>query len=91
MDRGFRDAGDTEKIESLLEEAWGRAETSYKRNAADFSAQVARMKADGCDLVVLGTVTRETIGAMTEARKIGLMVDFLGAAPARLLFTPYPH
>jgi branched-chain amino acid transport system substrate-binding protein len=46
-------------------------ETSYKRNASDFSAQVARMKVDGCDLVVLGTVVRETIGAMTEARKIG--------------------
>ena len=30
--------------------------TSYKRGASDFSAQIAKMKADGCDLVVLGTV-----------------------------------
>src|SRR5947209_10874486 len=34
--------------------------TSYKRGASDFSAQVAKMKSDGCDLVVLGTVIRET-------------------------------
>src|SRR5258705_7242535 len=30
--------------------------TSYKRGASDFSAQVAKMKSDGCDMVVLGTV-----------------------------------
>ena len=53
--------------------------TSYKRGASDFSAQVAKMKADGCDLVVLGTVIRETIGAMGEAKKLGWDVTFLGA------------
>ena len=36
--------------------------TSYKRGATDFSSQVARMKAANCDLVVLGTIIRETIG-----------------------------
>jgi branched-chain amino acid transport system substrate-binding protein len=63
-------------------------ETSYKRGASDFSAQVARMKADGCDLVVRGTVIRETIGAMTEARKIGWTVDFLGAGPTNVIEVP---
>jgi ABC-type branched-subunit amino acid transport system substrate-binding protein len=63
-------------------------ETSYKRGATDFSAQVARMKADGCDLVVLGTIIRETIGAMTEAKKIGWTVDFLGATPTNVLEVP---
>src|SRR5438128_9039676 len=38
--------------------------TSYKRGASDFSAQIAKMKADNCDMVLLGTVTRETVGAM---------------------------
>jgi len=33
--------------------------TSYKRGASDFSAQIAKMKSDGCDLVMLGTVIRE--------------------------------
>jgi branched-chain amino acid transport system substrate-binding protein len=62
--------------------------TSYKRGATDFSAQVARMKADGCDLVVLGTVIRETIGAMTEAKKLGWTVDFLGALPTAVVEIP---
>lgn len=62
--------------------------TSYKRGASDFSAQVAKMKSDGCDLVVLGTVIRETIGAMTEARKLGWDVTFLGATPTNVLEVP---
>ena len=64
------------------------AVTSYKRGASDFSAQVARMKADECDLVVLGTVIRETISAMTEAKKLGWAVDFLGATPTNVLEVP---
>src|SRR5207344_1770707 len=63
-------------------------QTSYKRGATDFSAQIARMKADGCDLVLLGTVIRETIGAMTEAKKLGWTVDFLGATPTDVIEVP---
>jgi branched-chain amino acid transport system substrate-binding protein len=59
--------------------------TSYKRGASDFSAQVAKMKSDGCDLVVLGTIIREIIGAMNEARKLGWDVTFLGATPTNVL------
>src|SRR5947208_8650914 len=62
--------------------------TTYKRGASDFSAQVARMKSDGCDLVVLGTVIRETIGAMAEAKKLGWNVDFLGATPTNVMEVP---
>ena len=62
--------------------------TSYKRGASDFSAQVAKMKSDGCDLVVLGTVIRETIGAMGEAKKLGWDVTFLGATPTNVLEVP---
>src|ERR1700681_2399781 len=58
--------------------------TSYKRGASDFSAQIAKMKADGCDLVVLGTILRETIGAMGEAKKLGWDVTFLGATPTNI-------
>jgi ABC-type branched-subunit amino acid transport system substrate-binding protein len=58
--------------------------TSYKRGVSDFSAQVAKMKADGCDMVVLGTVIRETIGAMGEAKKLGWDVTFLGATPTNV-------
>src|SRR4051794_6385086 len=62
--------------------------TSFKRGASDFSAPVAKMKSDGCDLVVLSTVIRETIGAMTEAKKLGWDVTFLGATPTNVLEVP---
>jgi branched-chain amino acid transport system substrate-binding protein len=54
--------------------------TTYKRGATDFSSQVARMKAAGCDLVVLGTIIRETIGTIAEARKTGFNPTFLGSS-----------
>ena len=47
------------------------AETTYKRGAKDFSSQIAKLQAAGCDFVVLGTVIRETIGAVVTARKMG--------------------
>jgi branched-chain amino acid transport system substrate-binding protein len=54
--------------------------TTYKRATTDFSSQVAKMKASGCDLVVLGTIIRETIGAIAEARKTGFNPTFLGSS-----------
>ncbi|MCC6250295.1 MAG: ABC transporter substrate-binding protein [Rubrivivax sp.] len=56
--------------------------TSYKRGATDFSSQVARMKAAGCDMVVLGTIIRETIGGIAESRKTGFTPVFLGSSAA---------
>jgi branched-chain amino acid transport system substrate-binding protein len=54
--------------------------TSFKRGSTDFSSQVARMKAAGCDLVVMGTIIRETIGTIAEARKTGFSPVFMGTA-----------
>ena len=54
--------------------------TSSKRGATDFSSQVARMKAGGCELVVLGTIIRETIGTVAESRKTGFNPVFLGSS-----------
>ena len=56
--------------------------TSFKRGATDFSSQVARMKAAGCDLVVLGTIIRETIGTIGESRKTGFSPTFLASSAA---------
>jgi branched-chain amino acid transport system substrate-binding protein len=56
--------------------------TSFKRGATDFSSQVARMKAAGCDFVVLGTIIRETIGTIGESRKTGFTPTFLGSSAA---------
>ncbi|MBC5768487.1 ABC transporter substrate-binding protein [Ramlibacter albus] len=54
--------------------------TSYKRGATDFSSQVAKMKAANCELVVLGTIIRETVGTMAEAKKNGFNPVFLGSS-----------
>ncbi|HQR99031.1 MULTISPECIES: ABC transporter substrate-binding protein [unclassified Polaromonas] len=54
--------------------------TSYKRGATDFSSQVAKMKAAGCEMVVLGTIIRETIGAIGTSRKTGFNPIFLGSS-----------
>ena len=56
--------------------------TSYKRGATDFSSQVARMKSAGCEMVVLGTIIRETVGTIAEARKTGFNPLFIGSSAA---------
>jgi branched-chain amino acid transport system substrate-binding protein len=56
--------------------------TSFKRGATDFSSQVARLKAANCDFVVLGTIIRETIGTIAEARKAGFSPTFFASSAA---------
>lgn len=56
--------------------------TSFKRGATDFSSQIAKLKAADCDLVVLGTIIRETIGAIGTARKLGYNPTFVGSSAA---------
>jgi branched-chain amino acid transport system substrate-binding protein len=56
--------------------------TSYKRGATDFSSQVAKLKGAGCDMVVLGTIIRETIGTIGESRKTGFNPVFVGSSAA---------
>ncbi len=56
--------------------------TSFKRGATDFSSQVAKMKAANCEVVVLGTIIRETIGTIGESRKSGFNPLFLSANAA---------
>lgn len=56
--------------------------TSYKRGATDFSSQVSKMQASGCDFIVLGTIIRETIGAVATARKLGYNPTFIGSSAA---------
>ncbi len=54
--------------------------TTYKTGATDFSSQVARLKAAECDMVVLGTVLRETIGTIGTSRRTGFNPVFLGSS-----------
>ena len=62
--------------------------TSYKRGASDFSSQVAKMKAEGCDFVVLGTIVRETVGVMAEGKKIGFSPIYFGSTAANVVEVP---
>lgn len=57
--------------------------TSYKRGATEFTSQMAKMQSANCDLAVMGTVIRETIGSVMAARKSGYNPTFL------LNFTAY--
>lgn len=72
-------------VEAAMKELSGTQlveKTSYKRGATEFSSQMAKLKAANPDLIVLGTIVRETIGAMAEGRKIGYAGDFFGSEAA---------
>ena len=56
--------------------------TSFKRGATDFSSQISKMQAGGCDFIVMGTLIRETIGGIGTARKLGFNPTFLGSSGA---------
>jgi branched-chain amino acid transport system substrate-binding protein len=52
--------------------------TTFKRGATDFTSQVQKMRGAGCDVVVMGTIIRETIGTIGTARKLGWNPEFIG-------------
>jgi branched-chain amino acid transport system substrate-binding protein len=60
------------------------AEAAYKVGDIEFSSQVAKMKAANVDLIVAGTVVRETVGVMAEVKKLNWNeVKVLTAVPGR--------
>ena len=59
---------------------------SYKRGATEFSSQIAKLRKTDCELVVLATIIRETVGALKEAKKMGWNVDMCGMTPAHTKF-----
>lgn len=73
--RGVNAEATAQKI-NLLER------TTYKRGATEFSSQVARLKAAGCDSVLLGTTARETVATLAEAKKLSYSPDFISSAAA---------
>jgi branched-chain amino acid transport system substrate-binding protein len=58
------------------------AETLHKSTDTDFSASVARLHDANCDLILLGTIVRDTIQIVAATRKVGWNVEFLGQAAA---------
>jgi branched-chain amino acid transport system substrate-binding protein len=55
-------------------------ETLHKPTDTDFSASVARMHDAGCDILVLGTIVRDSVQIISAVRKTGWAVDMLGQA-----------
>src|SRR5437762_9474317 len=61
--------------------------TAHKPTDQDFTAPITKLKSAGCDLVVLGTIVRDSIVPYATARKIGWTdVDFLGSTASYDLF-----
>lgn len=79
MGKNFTDAYSDQLKDLKVPEA---TRVSFKRGATDFNSQVARMKADGCDLVALGSVVRETVGIVTAARKLGWTPLYVVSSPS---------
>jgi len=60
------------------------AEAAWKAGDIDFSSQVAKMKAANVDMILAGTIVRETVAVMAEVRKLGWKeVKVLTALPGR--------
>jgi branched-chain amino acid transport system substrate-binding protein len=57
-------------------------ETSYKRGATDFSSQMQKLASEQCDMVVMGTIIRETIGGIATAKRLGFNPTFIGSSAA---------
>jgi branched-chain amino acid transport system substrate-binding protein len=52
--------------------------TAHKPTDTDFNASVAKLRDAGCDLIVMGTIVKDTTIILQTARKMGWDVDFLG-------------
>ncbi|WP_119422529.1 ABC transporter substrate-binding protein [Desertibaculum subflavum] len=54
--------------------------TAHKPTDQDFTAPITKLRGAGCDVIMLGTIVRDTIVPYTTARKMGWNVDFVGSA-----------
>ena len=53
----------------------------HKPTDQDFTAPIAKLRQAGCDLILMGTIVRDSIIPYTTARKMGWAdVDFVGSA-----------
>ncbi len=55
------------------------AESGHKPTDTDFTGAITKLREAKCDLVLMGTIVRDTILPYATARKLGWNVDFLGS------------
>ena len=58
------------------------AETTHKPGETNFVGAINKLRDANCDVVFLGTITRDTIIAVSTARKMGWNVDMVGQTAA---------
>jgi branched-chain amino acid transport system substrate-binding protein len=75
-----RDVTDGVKDQLKAENLVLAGETLHKPTEVDFSAAVARVRDAGCDLLVLGTIVRDSVQIISAVRKTGWTIDMLGQA-----------
>lgn len=56
------------------------ARTTHKAEETNFTSAITQLRTAGCDLVVLGTIIRDSILAVSTARNMGWDVDMFGAS-----------
>jgi len=69
-------AGATEQLKAMNMSLV--ATTAHKPTDTDFNASVAKLHDAGCDMILLGTIVRDTTLIIETARKIGWNVDMVG-------------
>jgi branched-chain amino acid transport system substrate-binding protein len=70
---GVRDQVKALKLEMASEASYGPQDT-------EFVAPVTKLKSAGCDLVIMGSIIRDSIQAVGTAKKLGWDVTFVGQA-----------
>jgi len=56
------------------------AMTAHKPTDTDFTANIAKLRDANCDVIVLGTIVRDTAMIISTVKKIGWNVDLVGQA-----------
>jgi branched-chain amino acid transport system substrate-binding protein len=69
-------AGATEQLKAMNMSLV--ATTAHKPTDTDFNASIAKLHDAGCDMIVLGTIVRDTTLIIETAHKIGWNVDMVG-------------
>ena len=75
-----RDITDGVKDQLKAENMTVAGATLHRPTDTDFSASVARMHDARCDLLILGTIVRDSVQIISAVRKTGWNVDMMGAA-----------
>lgn len=58
------------------------AETTHKPGETNFVGAITKLRDANCDVVILGTIIKDTIIAVSTARKMGWNVDMVGQTAA---------